>query len=542
MTNYIDNIYSEAISHILSNIFKISVLLTKPASIDQVLNTIMQTVKEELGFNRCSVYFINEEKGTLECKFITGFTPAKERFVTVNPFNLQRHDCIETRVAKTGEPILVRDFFTDPRMTSLDINITRNMGRGRTLYVPLNIKGKVIGILGVDKRQGEPEITNEEIASLYIFASYASIVIENSRLYEALLNEKKLSENILKSSATGIFSTDVEGNITSLNPAAEKILGINDTDKSRLGASIYDVFETIPGVVKVLRSIVMNHENIEGNEFTFKRRGGQNSILSMTSSSIYDDKQNVIGILFTIQDITNIRDREKYLQRVNRLISLGEMAAGVAHEVRNPLTGIRMVLDILRGRPSLSGDDVQLTEEATLEIDRLEKIVRNLLDFARPKDFIFESSDINEVVDGISFLIRKQCKDQDVKLNIMRDEKIPRLRIDREKIKQGILNVAINAIQSMQDGGTLRIETRYHTEEKNVATSQRVSISISDTGKGIPEDVKDRIFDPFFTTQNEGTGLGLSITHSIIKEHNGTIDVVSQEGVGTELTISLLIE
>ena len=534
-----NRVLDEESNYILSNVYRISTLLTEPSSVNRVLTAIMETVKKGLGFNRCSVYLINREEETLECKYITGFTPEREKFVVTHPFNLKKHDCIETKVALNGNPILVKDFYSDPDMTNLDRKVTRNMERGCTLYVPLKIKGDIIGILGVDKKQDEPEITEQEFESLSIFAGYASIVIENSRLYEALLNEKKFSENILNSSITGIFTTDIHGRITSLNPAAEEIFGIKNEKESILNKNITNVFALIPELKKIFESTLINHENIEGCECSFRKEEGQNTRLSINSSSIFDDAGNLMGVLFNVQDITNIRERDKYLQRVNRLISLGELAAGVAHEVRNPLTGIGVVLDILRSRKKLSKADKGLIEEATLEIERLEKIVADLLDFARPKDFDFELVDINDVVESICFLINRQCKNQNLNLKVKYGENIQRAKMDSERIKQGLLNIVINSIQAMPDGGDIVIETFYEGGQGGLDESQSINVSISDTGPGIPDYAKDRIFDPFFTTHSEGTGLGLSITHSIIKEYNGSIKVESSEGKGARFVVSL---
>jgi transcriptional regulator with PAS, ATPase and Fis domain len=151
----------------------------------------METVKEGLGFSRSSLFLINKEKKTLECKFICGFTPQQEDIARSKPFDLNKHDCIETKVALTGNTILVRDLDSDPSLTQTDIRISMNMDRGCTLYVPLKLKGDIIGILGVDRKKGDEKIKKEEIESLSIFANFASIFIENSHLYEALLAEKK---------------------------------------------------------------------------------------------------------------------------------------------------------------------------------------------------------------------------------------------------------------------------------------------------------------------------------------------------------------
>jgi PAS domain S-box-containing protein len=532
-------IISEQSNQIISNIYRISSLLTEPSLIEKVLTSIMETVKYDLGFDRSTMFLINKEKMLLECKFISGFTDKQENIARSKPFNLQLHDCIETKVALLGKPILVVDFDSDTTVTNVDKIVTANLDRGCTLYVPLKVKGEIIGILGVDKKRGEAVMAEQEIESLSIFANFASIVIENSRLYEDLLKEKNFSENILNSSINGILTTDIRGRITSLNPAAEEILGIKKEQVHN--SSLQEIFNSIPEIEGMLSKTLIERERIKGYENTFKRCDGTNVILNISSSPIIDDDGNLLGTLLLIEDITSERKRDEYLQRMSRLISLGELAAGVAHEIRNPLTGIGVVLDILKNRQRLSKSDKNLLDDAMQEIERLEKIVSDLLAFARPKAFNFEMVGINDIIKSIYFLISEQCNNQNIKLITRHGRRLPKSLMDQEKIRQGLLNIVINAIQAMPRGGDLGIETACQIIKDNGNEEKLLVITISDTGSGIPELVKDRIFDPFFTTHTEGTGLGLSITHSIIKEHRGTIKFESEEGKGTNFIVSLPI-
>jgi len=523
-------------NEILSHVYRISTLLTEPTTTDKVLESIVQTVKRDLYFNRCSVYLVDKITKSLQCKYITGFSPHLEKFVKERPFNLTKHDCIETKVAITGEPILVKNFNSSPGLTEIDKGVTERMGRGCTLYVPLKIKGDVIGILGVDKKHDEPEINDKEFESLSILANYASIIIENSKLLEDLLNEKKFSENVLKSSINGILTVDIVGQITSLNPAMEEMFLIKRTDV--LNKFIWDIFNSSEWVEKS-KKIIAEHINIKGWEFTPRTKEQDETILNINSTQITNEAGNLIGFMFLVQNITNERKRDQYLQRVNRLISLGELAAGIAHEIRNPLTGIGVVLDIL-SRKKHSKTDLGLINEANSEIERLEKLISDLLTFARPREFNFDLVDLRSIITSIFYLIKEQCNHKKIKLVIKISGDLKPLFLDQERIRQGLLNVVINAINSMPNGGKLLIEASNYKNKMGINDS--IKITISDTGTGISNENRNRIFDPFFTTSNEGTGLGLSITHSIIKEHNGSIQVESEEKKGTEFTIILPCE
>ncbi len=534
-----NHILAETSEQILSVVYRISSLLTEPSSIDRVLDSIIESVTEGLGFYRASLYLIDRERHLLECKCISGFTPEQENRARTRPYDLNRHDSLETKVALTGNPILVRDANADPVLTDIDHLITKKLERGCILYVPLKVKGTTIGVLGVDKRRDEPGISEKEFESLSIFANYASIIIENSRLYEALLNEKKFSEDILNSSINGILTTDIQGRITSLNPAAEEIFGIRKEDS--LEKSIRDVFLSIPELDNMLKRILRRHENIKGYECALKK-DGKNIILNISSSPIIDDAGNLSGILFLTLDITREREREECLQRVNRLISLGELAAGVAHEIRNPLTGIGVVLDILKSRKRLMKSDTGLLDEAAQEIERLEKLVSDLLDFARPKKFNFEPVGINDIIRSIQFLISEKCNNNNIRLTTRFGENLPKTCMDFERIRQCLLNIVINAIRAMPGGGDLTIETGCGNRLVEDEGEPCIMVSISDTGSGIPDSVRDRIFDPFFTTHHEGTGLGLSIAHSIVKEHRGTVRFDTKAGKGTRFFVLLPLD
>lgn len=523
----------EFTDQILSHVYRISTLLTEPATMDRVVEAIVQTVTQDLNFNRCSVYLLNKTNHKLECKYITGFSPETENYVKERPFDIKKHDCIETRVAVTGEPVLVKNFSSSDNLTDLDRRVTTRMGRGCTLYVPLKIKGDIIGILGVDKKHGEPEINEKEFESLSILANYASIIIENSKLLQDLMNEKKFSENVLNSSINGILTVDITGRITSLNPAVEKMFGMmKDTLINRF---IWEIFP-LPEWIECTRKAVFHLHNMKGMEFTLNP---DDKILNVTTSHIMNEGESLIGFMFLIQDITGERKRDEYLQRVNRLISLGELAAGIAHEIRNPLTGIGVVLDFL-SRKKLPRRDLELINEANGEIERLEKLISDLLTFARPKKFNFELADIRNIINSIYLLINEQCNHRGIKMFIRIDDDIDGLYVDQERIRQGLLNIVINAIKAMPSGGNLTIKAAELTGDSGSGDPERrIEITIGDTGVGIATENIGRIFDPFFTTNNEGTGLGLSITHSIIKEHSGIVKVDSELGKGTEFTIIL---
>jgi signal transduction histidine kinase len=236
------------------------------------------------------------------------------------------------------------------------------------------------------------------------------------------------------------------------------------------------------------------------------------------------------GITVTLRNETEKEKLREEMVRLDRLASLGRLSAGIAHEVRNPLTGVSLLLDDLHDRPAAAPGERELIEKALAEIARVERLMNALLSYASPVRTNLVYGDINQVVTDTVFLMRRPCERQQVEL-LPETGPIPAFSFDPEKIKQALLNIVRNALEAIPDGGVVRIQT---------ATSHGFAvISIRDSGPGIsPEDLP-LIFEPFFTRKGAGTGLGLSITQRIVEEHHGRIHVESTPGQGSLFTIEL---
>lgn len=221
---------------------------------------------------------------------------------------------------------------------------------------------------------------------------------------------------------------------------------------------------------------------------------------------------------------------EEKIAHVDKLVSLGELSASLAHEIKNPLAGIGATIQVLRSNLAEDSSKVEILDEVINQIDRLNKSVDNLLSFVRSNPIQPVLSDINEILERAFFLVKKQIEMQNIKVDkTYRD--IQKIYVDEEQILQVFLNILLNAIQAMPAGGFLLI--------KSEKVNSEIIVNIKDSGIGIPENVRDKIFEPFFTTKSKGTGLGLSISKRIIELHNGKIQFESVDGKGTSFTIIL---
>lgn len=241
------------------------------------------------------------------------------------------------------------------------------------------------------------------------------------------------------------------------------------------------------------------------------------------------------------------KDIEKYHQeqllRVDRLATVGEMAAGIAHEIKNPLAGLAGATQILAKDFPENDHRKEITEEMLKLINRLDKIIKDLLTFSRKTTPHLVVSSINEAVEKVLFFVSPQAKKRNINIDKKFDEDVSRVLMDPEHIQQVFLNMVLNAIQSMKDGGRLEISTSMETIKEGSEDILEPGIyavtSFKDNGAGIPPDILSTIFKPFFTTKNQGTGLGLSISQKIIEEHKGKILVASKEGEGTTFKVYL---
>jgi peptide/nickel transport system substrate-binding protein len=262
----------------------------------------------------------------------------------------------------------------------------------------------------------------------------------------------------------------------------------------------------------------------------------------LTRSFITDEAGQELGLIVILEDVTEKRKTEDQIQRISKLLSLGQLASGIAHEIRNPLSGITYVLDEIHD--SLKGDDErrELLEKAIKEIDRVDWTVSSLLDFARVNKIAFSRHSVHALLEDALLWIRKQCEHQKITVikNFAMD--LPDIMMDPRKLKQAFLDLMINALDAMKSGGDiLKIHTRGYSGKGRHGKEQSkfIEVVIEDSGCGIPARDHSRIFDPFFTTKPEGSGLGLAITHSIIMEHGGKIAVESEEQQGARFTLFL---
>ena len=354
----------------------------------------------------------------------------------------------------------------------------------------------------------------------------------------------------------GVLAIDAQGRVTHLSSQAEEILGM--TMAEARGADCGRVL-TPAGHEEhpLLRGLAGKLAQVE---LYMTDRQGRDLPVALCMDRICDEQGDVQGLVCIVRDLTEERALDQEARRRERLAVIGELAAGAAHEIRNPLTGIGNCAQVLQMRLAEQESNRRMADLILQEAQRLERIITSLLGFARPGQPCMRESRIEDIVRQALELDRPVFEQAGVRCDVRTIGIVPAIYIDPEQIQQVVANLLRNGVAAMPDGGRLTVDVsvvrrRLHIRQKlgrratdriTVASKgpqvRFVRIKVQDTGKGIPPDTLGRIFDPFFTTRSKGTGLGLSVSQSIIQEHGGWISVQSVQGKGAIFEVDLPVE
>ncbi len=338
--------------------------------------------------------------------------------------------------------------------------------------------------------------------------------------------------DILESMSGGIITVNSSGIVTTINPSAETILGCKSEDL--IGKAIKEIFKDERGFSdfkKIVYESLRDKRVCSSEEINIITKDNRHISLGATTSLLKDKEGAVTGIVVNFKDLSKIKDIHSQLQRADRLASLGGVAAGVAHEIRNPLGSIKGLAQLLS--EELKGSErAKYVDTIISEVERLNIVVENLLTLSHPDKVSVRLCDINEILHNTVGLSKYYIGEKDIQILEEYDDTIPKIIVESERLYQAFLNILINAVQAIEKEGKISVRTK--------AGDNSVSIELSNSNSYIrPEDM-EHIFDPFYTTKEKGTGLGLAITHQIIIGNRGTISVVSDEK-GTHFYINLPI-
>ena len=436
-----------------------------------------------------------------------------------------------------GHTLTLDDPLAHVRLDSRDVDFWREAGIH--YFVPCVSKEGTIAVMALGRKASAEPLSSEDMALLAAVAAQAATALENGRLYRQLRVKadelerlREFSENILESLNDGLAVVDRDDRIIRWNRRLEELYGIRHEDAVAHGLD--EIFE--PSFLEVLRGA--RRESPEGAAFyrvplLTRHEGARRLLVNVATTPLRDSEGAIAGSIVIIEDISARVQLEEQLQISEKMASIGLLAAGVAHEVNTPLTGISSFTQMLLQGAAPDDPRTKVLEKIERQTFRAAKIVNGLLNLARPTQTDSGPVDVNAVINDVLSLLEHQLRTGSIQVRKELSAAPLVVQGIEYKLQQVFLNLFLNARDAMPKGGWLTVVTR--------TDASGAIVEIADTGSGIPAEQLSRIYDPFFTTKEigKGTGLGLSITYGILQEHEGTITCDSSIGHGTRFTLSL---
>jgi|GEM_PF-1495945 len=520
-------------------LYRVGIMISSATEMNDVFLTIVRSGLDVTNTPAGSLALYDAENNELELAAVHGFSP---EFSTKASRWKVRAGGLTSKLLTQKQPVVVPDITKE---SAIDTRVILVEGIRSLVATPLFTEDKIVGILYVDDFKPRT-FTKRDISILQLLATQATIAIKKAKTRKQLeVKNQELKrtmdylQNIMDNSADIIITTDIENNVVEFNKGAEEILGY--TQGKTVGKPLCGFFANPDHCNQLLEKI--RHEGKVSNQETqFVTKQSKNIDISITLSILRDSSGNMIGTVGISRDITEFKRTQAQLVQAGKLAGIGQLAAGIAHEINNPLSGVlgyakRLLKkaedEEMRKTPGIEpfGREMKLIVDSAL---RCKKIIDGLLKFSRTSETVSIAVNINEVIEEALILFGNQLSSQNIELDKVLNAEMPTIRANHTQIQQVFTDIIINAIQAMPNGGRLTIATR-------PVNSSAVEIEFTDTGEGIAKENLSKIFEPFFTTREpgKGTGLGLYMIYRILQEHHGRIDVKSELGKGATFVVTL---
>jgi two-component system sensor histidine kinase HydH len=398
---------------------------------------------------------------------------------------------------------------------------------GEIIFVGLDM-GPLNAALKEDMRH---TLLMASILLLIGFAGVVSLVLAQAyrTTRTSLSRIKAFSDRVVENMPVGLLAADEGGKIVSFNRAAEETL--RRPSFEMMGRSIQEVLPR--ELVDLALDLKPGQSTVIEDEMECHSQDGTPLYLDVSVSLLQDSQETAPGRLILFRDMTEVQSLKREIETSRRLASLGRLAAGVAHEIRNPLSSIKGFATYFKERYKANEEDRKTAEIMIKEVDRLNRVISQLLEFARPMSLQLRRTSIQGLVQHSLKMIEGQASSKGIRIGSDLPASIEEVNIDPDKMNQVLLNLYLNSLEATNEGGTLSVFLRKEAE------SRRMKIAVTDTGSGIEKKDLEHIFDLYFTTKQAGTGLGLAIVHKIIEAHGGEVRVESEVGRGTTVTLLL---
>jgi len=510
----------------LTALYEFSKRISSAANLEQALDSILGIVADLVDYDESFIFAVDHETGTATVR------AARFRGKPEPVPHQEELDggSVMSWAIKERKALVSPDITQDARFRDFD---TGGRPVRSLMSIPLIVQDEVVGVLHVCSYS--PNLyTEDDVRVLSIIASQGAAIYKELEALSALTS---YTDNILSSIAAGVVTLDSEGYVLTWNGAAERIvrlkanrveglhyeavldrLRIAEQDKNTLRSAIASVSET--------------GETYQAYKLVFRREGRDEVYVNLSISQLLNSAGEQLGLVLIFEDITRETRMENEFRRMGELAAVGQLAASIAHELRTPLSSIKGAAQFLQKEYEDHSAIVEFLGIIIDEVNGLNKLTTEFLDFARPMELELKCVSVNEVVDKTLQLMSVHITDSNVVGKEELDPSAPQIRADEDQLEQVLRNIVLNALQAMPGGGMLTVST-------GRGPAGGAYMSVADTGTGIAKENLERIFLPFVTTKTKGTGLGLSVVQKIVENHGGRIEVASELGKGSTFTVFL---
>jgi two-component system NtrC family sensor kinase len=503
--------------------------LSATSALEPLLNALISRLQQVLSVNRIAIFI---EDASAASGYRVARAAGLSAAVIVPP---DFREMIRRRSAETGV-VRADDLDLMPETTGF-------VRRALHYYVPCVVRGRMVAVIGLGRSADGALLSSEDVEILRTVSGYVAVAIENSLLYQEQQERaaelemlKEFNESIVESVNIGLLAVDPEGRVTRCNSSLEGMLGISRDEA--IGKHVEELFEedfaeTLQQLLGGERWRLTELRNIY--KLHTATRTGRALILNISLAPLQSEFPEQTGVLVVVEDVTSRVRLEEQLQQREKLSSIGLLAAGVAHEVNTPLTGVSSYTQMLLGMLPETDPKHALLQKVRRQADRASDIVNNLLNFSRTGGASeFTEIDVHRVLDDTLQLLEPQLRHSQIETVRSYETDLPKAFGNAGKLQQVFTNLLLNARDAIVDGGRISLVTSSSEDDS-------LTIEVTDTGLGIAPENVAKIYDPFFTTKGvgRGTGLGLAVSYGIVQEHSGHITVESTPGRGTTFRITL---
>lgn len=504
----------------LELINRVSKRMASSLVLGNLLQDVVSAIQTNFGFFHVMILTVDEN-----CKQIVLQAQAGDATPAPAGYARALGDGIIGRVAQTGQSLLANDVAREPAYRAA------REGTRSELCVPIVLEGKVLGVINVESATLNAFGPTDQLI-LETIADQLAAVMRNASIYNDCKLAKDHLQRLIENSGDAISTADSNGRITFWSPGAQAIFGYSPEEAIGMSVDKFyaDGIEEARRIMKLLRK----KQKLSNWETEYITKDGRRFPGSLSISMLHDDSGRPYGTLGIIRDISEVRELQQQLLQAERLATIGGLTSQIAHELRNPLSSVKMNINILLKKMERESQEFKYLSLASSGVERLESIMSEMFDYVRPFRLSPGPCDLRGILDAALRQSEQLCQARHIRVERNYAMDLPIIQVDSVRLEQAFVNLYANSVNAMPDGGCLEVSC-----SRAVNADSEILVSVSDTGHGIDPEHLDRIFEPFFTTRSDGTGLGLSIVKKIIELHGGRIAVESRSGSGTSVLIHL---